>query len=409
MMSVLFDADAKQSSEVEDQVLEFLQTVETRESKVSSPIIVCQDGKRGSYYIRCSIAASIVCDLLDLDARLDPNSSVSFRANRELLLKHNTYRRMKQDGEAGREFSDIIVEYSRQYTPEKPLKVWGGQHRTKAIQEAFQNTGISRYHGFRVYFSLSKQQRADLALVSNTNIAVSNDLFDRLQEETLVGTELREWCWKVGLLEPGEDFPDRASTSESISVRLARVFVVNFFLGKEKGEQLRAEDLDKNVYEPYICESGVELDPEYERIINKYGPPLWNDEGMLRAGKTFAELHRVQRNAVKKSDKIKNLKGFRNKALLPSVLSAWSFVAGLLQSHPQRLENHLQAPRTSREIPDPLNAGGMSTYRHDKDPKTYRGLGTRSDLLERQRMAQVFLAKSTCPDMILNHDLLGDL
>lgn len=405
-MKVFFDADAENSSSVENSVLEFLGAVETRESKNKSPIIICQDGKSGSYYIRCSIPANVVCDLLDVSARLDPYSNVSFRANRELLLKHNTYKRMKRDGEAGREFSDIIVEHTKEYSPERPLKVWGGQHRSRAIQEAFQKTGVSRYHGFRVYFSLSKKQRTDLALVSNTNIAVSDDLFDRLQEETLVGTELREWCWKVGLLESDEDFPDRASTSEKISVRLARTFIVNFFLGKERGEQLQSDELDKNIYEPYLCESGAELDSEYDRVVDEYGSSLWNDAGLLDTGKAFAELHRTQRNTVKNSDKIKNLKGFRNKAFLPSVLSGWSFVAGLLQKYPKRLETHLQIPKTSRAIPDPLNAKGMSIYRHDKDSKTYRGLGTRSSLLDRHRMAQVFLAKSTEPNCALDHDLL---
>jgi hypothetical protein len=406
-MNILFDNDAKHNSEVEARVLEFLERIETRERGIKSPVIVCQDGRSGSYYTKCAIPARIVYSLLDLDARLDPNSDASFRANRELLLNHNTYKRMRQDAENGREFNDLIVEYSKEYSPEKPLKVWGGQHRSKAIQEAFQSTGISRFHGFRVYFCLSKEQRTELALVSNTNIAVSNDLFDRLQEETLVGTELREWCWKIGLLQAEDDFPDKASTSEKISVKLARTFIVNFFLGMVRGEEIQDEkELDKNIYEPYLCESGAGLDPEYDNIVREYGSAIWSNQQLIRAGTAFAELNQAQRNAVKSSDKIKNLKSFRNKALTASVLAGWSFVAGLLQSYPQRLENHLQIPKTTRSIPDPLNAQGMSTFRHDQDPPTYRGLGTRSDQKERQRMAQVFLAKSTLPAASLDEKLL---
>ncbi len=45
-------------------------------------------------------------------------------------------------------------------------------------------------------------------------------------------------------------------------------------------------------------------------------------------------------------------------------------------------------------IPDPLNAVEMSKFKHDLDPPTYRGLGTRSSLKDRQRIAQLFLAKS---------------
>jgi hypothetical protein len=406
-MELVFSSDAERNTEVEKNVSEFFEQIETRESKTGSMITICQDGKSRSYYVNCSIFTNVVFSLLDLDARLDPNIETSFRANRELLLKHNTYIRMRQDTEKGREFNDIIVEYNKEYSPDKPLKVWGGQHRSKAIQEAFQASSISRYHGFRVYFCLSKEQRTELALISNTNIAVSNDLFDRLQEETFVGTELREWCWKIGLFKSTEDFPDKASASEKISVRLARTFILNYFFGKEKGEKLNENELDKNVYEPYLCESGASLDPKYEKIINKYGQEIWSDGRLIAAGKAFSRLHHAQQEAVRNSSgKIKNLKGFRNKALLPSVLAGWSFVAGLLQSHPQRLKNILQIPKTSKKILDPLNADGMSNFRHDSDPSTYRGLGTRSDLKDRQRMAQVFLAKSAYPDKPLDQSFI---
>ena len=406
MVEILFDAGVERTLEVESQVSEFFEQIDTREGRTSSLAVVCRDGKSESYYINCSIPGRAVCDLLDLDARLDPNSDGSFRANRELVLRHNTYRRMKRDAQDGREFNDIVVEYCREYLPERPLKVWGGQHRSKAIQEAYQTAGLSRYHGFRVYFCLNKRQRTDLALISNTNIAVSNNVFDRLQEETLMGTELRGWCWQIGLLEPEEDFPDKAAASEKISVRLARTFIVNYFLGKERGQELQEEDLDKNVYEPYVCESGASIDEGYERVIAQYAPALWSDEGLLHAGTAFAELHRTQRAAVESSDKVKNLKAFRNKALVPSVLAGWSYVAGLLQPYPQRLEIHFRIPRPPRDAPDPLNAEGMSTFQHYWDPPTYRGLGTRSTLQDRQRMAQVFLAKSKYPDSPLGQTLL---
>jgi len=394
VMEIIFGDKATENQSVRDEVETFIGEVETLERTVGAPVVIYQDGPMGSHYIKCSIPASVACGLLDLDARLDPASPDSYRANRELLLDHHTYKRMRIDAERGREFNDIIVEYTKEYLPEKPLKVWGGQHRSRAIQEAFEGKRTSRDHGFRVYFCLSKKQRTELALVSNTNIAVSNDLFDRLQEETLVGTDLREWCYKIGLLQPGDDFPDRAAGAERITVKLARTLIVNFFEGKSKGASLREDQLDKTIYEPYLCESGPSLDSRYADLVEKYGSKIWVDDSLLQAGKAFANLHKAQRAAVKENPGIRNLKSFRNKALTESVLAGWSYVAGLLQAHSERLANHLRIPKVTTSIPDPLNAKEMSTFRHNTDEPTYRGLGTRSSLKDRQRMAQVFLARS---------------
>ena len=121
----------------------------------------------------------------------------------------------------------------------------------------------------------------------------------------------------------------------------------------------------------------------------------------------FARLHKAQQDAVENSNKIENRKGFRNKALIFSVLAGWSFTAGLLQSHAQRLENLYKIPKPTKECPDPLNSKGMSNFHHNQDPPTYRGLGTRSHIKDRQRMAQVFLAKSKSPDTSLDKNLLN--
>lgn len=406
VVNILFDDNATNETTVERAVEAFLSEVKTLEAIKESPVIIYQDGKSKGYYIKCSILAKAVCPLLDMDARLNPTDKDSFRANRELLTTHNTYKRMVSDAKEGREFNDIIVEYNKDYSPGKPLKVWGGQHRVKAIQEAYQETGISRYHGFRLFCNLSKQQRTEIALISNTNIAVSNDLFDRLQEETFVGLKLREWCCQVGLLKKGDDFPDLGSRSEKITVKLARTFVTNFYLGKKKAKELKGKGLDKNIYVPYLCESGASLDSKYESIINEYGDPVWRNQALLDAGKAFTALHDIQYKAVKESKLIQNLKGFRNKASTVSVISAWAYVAGLLQTQPKRLPNHYEIPKTNKSIPDPLNANEMSKFKHDTDGPTYRGLGTRSSEKDRQRMAQLFLARSLEQGTVIDKKLM---
>ena len=113
---------------------------------------------------------------------------------------------MISDAREDRQFSDIIAEYTQSYRPEIPLKLLGGQHRTEAIKRAYED-GVSRYHGFKVYFGLSVDQRNEIAQIANTNIAISVDLIDRM-EETSRGPELRAFCHNAGLIERSEDFSD---------------------------------------------------------------------------------------------------------------------------------------------------------------------------------------------------------
>jgi hypothetical protein len=372
------------------------------ENVLDLPVIIFQDGKNKSYYIKCSIPTSNIYAVLDLDAKLEAGQD-SFRANRELLLNHNTFLKMADDAKDGREFNDIIVEYNLAYNKQKPLKVWGGQHRSLAIKES--HPECDRHHGFKVYFCLTKKQRTEVALISNTNIDVSNDTFDRIQEETYYGDGLRKWCQQVGLLNKDENFPSQRSKSEKITVKLARSFIVNYYLGLEKGKLLKGNELDKNTYEPYIPETGINLDSQYRKILER-SKDIWKNKSLIIAGKKFCKLHHVQNKSVIKSEKVRNRKAFRNKALIESVISSWAYVAGLLQSHKERLKCHYIVPKTNNRIPDPLNAETMSHFHHDQDPPTYRGLGARSSLKDRQRMAQVFLAKTFNNNNLLDKKLL---
>ncbi len=411
MTKIFFDDKAEKNSQAENQVAIFLKRLTTLEVKHNMPVIIFQDGASGAYYIKSSLLASDAANLCDLDAKLDVASAESYRTNRQLFLKHMTYQRMVADAIQGREFNDIIVEYTVEYASDTPLKVWGGQHRIKAISGAY--TKSDRYHGFRIYFNLNKDQRTEIALVSNTNISVSNDTFDRMIEETIFGGILRKWCQQVGFLSEKEDFPDIGSRSEKISVKKARSFIVNFYLGQERGRELKSDELDRKVYEPYLVETGVKTgadreiiaDPTYEKIVNQHN--ILSDATLLEAGQRFLALHNAQYRAVADPKiSIKKIKGYKNKAFVESVLCGWSYVAGLLQSHPERLKNHYRIPRTSGKIPDPLNAEEMSKYKHEKDEATYRGLGTRSATRDRQRVAQLFLAKSLEENVLIDQKFM---
>ncbi|MBI4188097.1 MAG: hypothetical protein HY529_02710, partial [Chloroflexi bacterium] len=153
-MEIRFDKNATRNQEVEKAVKIFLENVETAEETRDVPVFIHQDGVRKSYYIHCILDGKTIAKVVCLDARLNPENGEPFRANRELLLTHNTFLRMKTDSENGREFNDIIAEYITSYLPKTPLKIWGGQHRARAIIEAFQQKKVSRHHGFRIYFCL---------------------------------------------------------------------------------------------------------------------------------------------------------------------------------------------------------------------------------------------------------------
>lgn len=243
--------------------------------------------------------------------------------------------------------------------------------------------------------------------VSNTNMNVSFDTFDRIIEETRYGNKLRDWARNIKLLGPSDDFPDsRGAAGEKISVKRARCFIVNFYEAQESFGNLTAEQLDRTIYEPYMAKSGV-VDPKYDAVMQAHD--VATDSALLEAGQAFAALHHAQLDAAKQNPDLSVKAVFRNKALIESVLCGWSFIAGLLQSHPDRLKNHYQVPQTDgkKDITDPLNALEMSRYKHrDLDPVTYRGLGTRTDLKDRQRLAQLFLAKSLKPDVVLNRGLM---
>ena len=400
-MKILFEENAKKSEKIEALVSGFLKEVSTLETKLDVPIVIFQDGVNNSYYIKCQVLANVASKIIDLNAKIKARDPESFRANRELMLKHTTYLKMELDASKGREFNDLIVEYNLEYNADKPLKVWGGQHRARAISQVINSA--NRYHGFKVYFDLNEKQRTEVAFISNTNMGVSDDTFDRMLEETTFGNTLRKWCQKIGFLGPKEDFPDVGSRSEKITVKLARSFIVNYYMGLDKGKTIMSEDLDKNIYEPYVPETGVSIDSKYAKIMSEKGNKILSDKSLIEACEKFLELHRTQYEKVKGSPKkFRNRKAYRNKALIISVLCGWSYIAGLLQNHKARLLNHYKIPKTTSKIPDPLNAEEMSNFKHDSDPPTYRGLGTRQSAKDMQRLSQVFLAKSLSDSCILD-------
>lgn len=263
----------------------------------------------------------------------------------------------------------------------------GGQHRTIAIQEALQK-GVDEYHEIKVYFELDQDQRLDVQVTSNTVIAVSSDLYDRMVE-TVNGPQLRNWCQEVGLLEAGSDFGDKVQRSGPITVRMARTFITNYFAGKDASKSV----FDQTETSPVIVSSGVE-NVAWDKLRN-VTPSIWDSAELKEAGKQFAKLVEAQRQAF--SGKKGNVDS-KEKALNIAVLSAWAYTAGYLSNNSVRLKRHYEL--SDKKGGDPLNAAALAKGKHKTDPPNYRGLGYRTDAKERGRLVELFYLQTEKGDGI---------
>lgn len=351
--------------------------------ETADKLIELTDRRTDARYCECHIRGSKIVQLGTTDVPLDPDEQSEYRANREIVTNDVAFQRMKDDARKKRAFSNIVTEYTKEFDPEHPLKIVGGQHRFQAIGEAL-DAGIDEYHGVKVYFDLDIVQRLDVQLVSNTNIDTSGDLIDRLQE-TGQGPQLRNWCQTVGLLEPGEDFADSFERGGPISVRMVRTFITNYF----NGMKIDAKKFATTDTTPIVCPSG-RSDRQWDALKSK-NSKLWSDEGLLQAAKEFSALIKAQRDAFqenKKNSKSKPKPDFPEKARNMAVLAAWAYAAGMLRSNATRLKRHFDLRKATGK--DPLNAAALAKGRHKSDAPNYRGLGYRTDPRERARLVELF-------------------
>ena len=364
---------------VDKLVRAFLQAFQPLEANDVFHVFV--DARTNARYCECHIPARKLIPLSTTDVPLDPEEQPEYRANREIVTSHMAFERMRQDAKQRRSFSDLVTEFTTEYDGDHPLKIIGGQHRYQAIKEALE-AGVDEYHGVKVYFGLDSDQRLDVQLISNTVIAVSADLYDRMQE-TVRGPELRDWCQNVGLLDQNQDFADKRQRGTPITVRAARTFIINYYAGVQSG---RAE-FARTDTTPVIAKSGEE-DLQWEAVRNRK-PTIWKDSKLENAGAEFSALLKAQRNAFKGK---KGNADFQEKALNYAVLSAWAFVAGLLSNNEKRLDRHYDLKLAKGK--DPLNASALAKGRHKTDSENYRGLGYRTDAKERGRFVELLYAQA---------------
>src|ERR1051326_3671918 len=277
--SLVLPSGLNPPSAVTSKIENFLKAFEPYEGKNAGKLYVLLDEKSGAYYLTCHLQGKVLIESCDTQASLDADEDDEiYKLNREITEDQAAYQQMEADALKGRSFEDIVLEYDTTYRSKKPLKVYGGQHRLSAISKA-EASKAHTLHGVRVYFGLSREQKVEIATINNTAIAVPNDLLDRMREQ-LLGSELRDWCQKVGLLDSGTDFADKRSP-ETPTVRLARTLLVNFHKGKAAGKS-------DGFHQPVVCKSGG-LDEEYIAVRDKID---WSDPALIEMGKQVARLNK---------------------------------------------------------------------------------------------------------------------
>lgn len=373
------------TNDIDDVINQFREDLQPFES--GAALAVFSDNRTGARYCECHVRADKLVSFSTIDAPLDPESQAEYKGNRELLTDAPAFSAMKDDALKGRSFSNLVAEYSRNFGPDKPLKIIGGQHRYEAIRLAA-DKNVNEWHGVKVYFGLATEQRMDVAVISNRNLAISGALLDRYKE-TARGGAMRDWCQAAGLLKANQDLGDKTARGGAITANLVRTFVHNFYLGKEAG----AKQFDKTDTTPFLYQAGKDETTWDEFLLSH--PDVWKHPDLLEAGKEFAKLRDAQREAFAGE---KGKSDFAEKAMNAAVLSAWAYTAGLSQSNKTRLKRLYALPDTTSG--DPLNAQALSEGKHKSDSDTYRGLGQRTDARERGQMVELFAALSESGDKV---------
>ena len=165
----------------ENKIKECVESFVKAFAPVENILYIFEDKRTKAIYCECHVLAKSLITLGTVDCPLDAENQAEYRANRDIVEDSAAFMQMKEDANAHRSFSNIVAEYMTETDPSHPLKIIGGQHRFIAIEGALNNQ-VNESHGIKVYFGLNMDQRLDVQLISNTNIAVSSDLLDRMLE-----------------------------------------------------------------------------------------------------------------------------------------------------------------------------------------------------------------------------------
>src|SRR5438552_2029166 len=127
------ESESASADELETLVTEFVNLCEPHEGPALQLLV---DNRTGASYCECHLRAEKLLELATIDVPLDPDEQPEYRANREIVEDHVAFERMKEDAKSRRTFSNIVTEFTTVFEPDRPIKIIGGQHRYKAIEEA---------------------------------------------------------------------------------------------------------------------------------------------------------------------------------------------------------------------------------------------------------------------------------
>jgi len=120
--------------EIKNIVEDFLANFVPFEISIGAKLVLYFDKKSRAYYFICHIDAKTLVTKCDLNASLDNDDEDEiYKLNRDITEDKSAYKLMEKDALEGRSFEDLVVEYDTSYREQKPLKIYGGQHRIRAI------------------------------------------------------------------------------------------------------------------------------------------------------------------------------------------------------------------------------------------------------------------------------------
>ncbi len=141
MSNIIIPKSLNPSPDIKKGIDEFLADFDVYEIASGSKLVLNYDEKSDAYYLTCHLKGKQIVESCDLEATLDPDDDddVLYKLNREIIEDQLAYKEMENDAKNGRSFEDLVVEYDKSYRPDQPLKVYGGQHRIRAISISEKN------------------------------------------------------------------------------------------------------------------------------------------------------------------------------------------------------------------------------------------------------------------------------
>src|SRR3990172_8142357 len=152
-LNIIIPKTLNPTTEVKKLMVDFLDSFSIYEIEHGSSLVLNYDLKSKAFYLLCHLTSIDLINYSDLEATLDFDNEedVIYKLNREITEDQTAFKTMEDDAREGRSFEDLVIEYDKTYRKEKRLKIYGGQHRVRAISNTEKEVKNIN-HGIRIYF-----------------------------------------------------------------------------------------------------------------------------------------------------------------------------------------------------------------------------------------------------------------